>query len=245
MMLRRSVRLLLSAAGCLAVLAGVTAAWADESRWSGTAGVTTDYVLRGVSQSYGGAALQAGVAYHDPVGWFAGAWVSNADPYPFYSDVVEVNAYAGYAWTLGRDFAAQVSYTRYVYAWDQRPRPYGDGELSATVTFRDLISATVSYDPDTVRYATLGYRRGRPSAAYELNGRVPLPWNLSLTGSVGYYDLKHLYGVGYWSAGTGVSWSRGRLALDVTRFYSDATVYRLFDDASADGRWVAGASWRF
>ena len=156
-----------------------------------------------------------------------------------------MNAYAGYALALSRDFTARASYTRYLYAWDGRPRPYAYGELSVTVDYRDLVAATVSYDPDTIRYATLGYRRGKPSSSYELNGRLPLRWNLSLTGSVGYYDLKHLYGVGYWSGATGVSWSRGRLALDLTRFYSEPTVYRLFDEASADGRWVAGASWRF
>jgi uncharacterized protein (TIGR02001 family) len=242
---RRSIRLLLDAAGGLVLLMGSAGAWADDSRWSANVAVTTDYVLRGVSQSYGGAALQAGVSYQHPTGWFAGAWASNADPYPFYSNVAEVNVYAGYAWTLTRDFSARASYTRYVYAFDSRPRPYGYGEFSVTVDYRDVLAATVSYDPDTIRYATLGYRSGRPSAAYELNARVPLPRNLSLTGSVGYYDLTHLYGVGYWSATTGLSWSRGRLALDVTRFYSDPTVERLFDEASVNGRWVASASWRF
>ena len=207
--------------------------------------MTTDYVLRGVSQSYGGAALQAGLSYRHPTGWFGGVWASNADPYPFYSSVAEVNGYAGYAWTLSRDFNARASYTRYAYAWDRRPRPYGYGEVALTVDYRDLLSATVSYDPDTIRFTTLGYRRGRPSSTYDVIARWPLRWNVALTGSVGYTDLTRLYGVGYWSGGTGISWSRGRLAVDLTRFYSDPTVYRLFDDASADGRWVATAAWRF
>jgi uncharacterized protein (TIGR02001 family) len=235
---------LLKAACCIA-FAGAGPACAADGPWGATVAVTSDYVLRGVSQSYGGAALQAGLSYRSPNGWFAGGWASNADPYPFYSDVAEINAYAGYAWTIDRDFSARASYTRYFYAFDRRPRPYDYGELSVTLGFRDLLAATVSYEPDTVRYATPGYRHGKPSASYELNGRLPLRWNLALTGSVGYYDLKHLYGVGYWSGGAGASWSRGRLALDLTHFFSDGTVYRLYDEATADGRWVATASWRF
>jgi uncharacterized protein (TIGR02001 family) len=228
-----------------AVLVGAAPACLADGPWSANLAVTTDYVLRGVSQSYGGAALQGGVNYQSRSGWFAGAWASNVDPYPFYSNAAEVNLYTGYDWSLGRDWSARASVTHYAYALDRRRRPYDYDELSMTLGFQDRLAATVSYQPNAIRYATLGYRRNKPAMAYELTGRWPLRWNLAVTGGVGYYDLTHLYDLGYWSGSAGLSYTRGRFELSATRFFSDATVRRLFDEGTADGRWVASAVWRF
>jgi uncharacterized protein (TIGR02001 family) len=213
--------------------------------WSGSLAATTDYVFRGVSQTYGGAALQGGFNYQSPAGWFAGSWASNVDPYPFGADFAEVDVYAGYGWALGNDWTARASYTRYLYAWDRRRKPYDYGEFAVTLGFRDRLAATVSYQPDSTRFSTLGYASNKPSSAYELTGRWPLPYGFALVGGGGYYDLTHLYGVGYWSGNAGVSYVRGRYSVDVTRFFSDPTVRRLFGDASADGRWVASIVVRF
>lgn len=229
----------------LAALLGFAIPCRADGPWSGTLGATTDYVFRGISQSYGGAALQGGVNYHSQAGWFAGAWASNVDQYPFSTSSVEVNAYAGFGWALGQDWSARTSYTRYLYAFDRRRRPYDYGELSLTLGFRDVLAATISYEPDSTRYAVPGYVRNRQSSAYELSGRWPLPGNFALTGGVGYYDLTHLYGVGYWAGSAGASYVRGRLELDLMRFFADHTAYSLFDEATADGRWVAAAVWRF
>jgi uncharacterized protein (TIGR02001 family) len=230
---------------CFAALAGASPPCHADGPWSGTLAATTDYVFRGVSQSYGGAALQGGINYQSPVGWFAGAWASNVDPYPFGRDFAEVNVYGGFGRALGREWTTRVTYTRYLYAWDHRPKPYDYGEFSLTLGFLDRLAATISYQPDSTRYAVPGYVRNRPATAYELTGRWPLPRNFALVGGVGYYDLTHLYRVGYWSGSVGASYAFRRFEIDVTRFFSDATVRRLFEDATADGRWVATAVWRF
>jgi uncharacterized protein (TIGR02001 family) len=229
---------------CAALLAASTLCHAD-GPWSGSLGATTDYVFRGVSQSYGGAALQGGLNYQSPAGWFAGSWVSNVDPYPFISNAAEVDLYAGFGWALNREWTARASYTRYVYVLDQRRKPYDYGEIAVSVAFEDRLAATVSYQPDATRYSTLGYVRDQPASAYELTGRWPLPRGFALVGGVGYYDLTHLYGVGYWSGSAALSYVHGRFEVDVTRFFSDGTVRRLFEDASADGRWVASIVCRF
>jgi uncharacterized protein (TIGR02001 family) len=230
---------------CVTALLGASALCRADGPWTGSIAATTDYVFRGVSQTYGGAALQGGVNFQSPAGWFAGAWASNVEPYPFVSNAVEFNLYAGFGWALGREWTARAGYTRYLYAWDQRRKPYDYGELAVTLAFQDRLAATVSYQPDATRYSTLGYVRNRPASAYELTGRWPLPRGFALVGGGGYYDLTHLYGVGYWSANAGVSYVRGRFELDVSRFFSDGTVRRLFEDASADGRWAASIVCRF
>ena len=238
-------RVSLQAALALLLLGSGGDVRAQGSPWSGTVAATTDYVFRGVSQTYGEAALQGGVNYQSPVGWFVGAWASNVQPYPFGMHAAEVNLYGGFGRALGSEWTARATYTRYLYLWDRRPAAYDYGELSLTFAFEDRLAATVSYQPDSTRYAIPGYVRNRPATAYELSGRWPLPRNFALTAGVGYYDLKHLYGVAYWSGSTGASYVHGRFELDVARFYAEPGVRRLFEDASTDGSWVATAVVRF
>jgi len=206
---------------------------------------TTDYVFRGVSQTYGEPALQGAVNYRDSSGWFAGAWGSNVDPYPFGSTEAEINAYAGFGLSLNPEWTARGTYTRYVYAWKARPKSYDYDEFSMSLAFEDRWIATVSYEPDSARYSTLGYVHDRPAYSYEMAARWPLPERLAISAGVGYYDLTHLYGAGYWSGNAGLDYTHGRFEVQVVRFFSDGTVRRLFGDASADGSWVATAIFRF
>jgi len=242
---RRRVRALLAAAPWLVACLGASPLCRADGSWSGTIAATTDYVFRGVSQTYGEAALQGGINYQSTLGWFAGAWASNVNPYPFVTDSAELNVYGGLGWAFGSAWTARATYTRYLYAWDHRPKSYDYGELSLTLGFEDRIAATVSYQPDSSRYGIPGYVHNRPAAAYELSGRWPLPRDFALTAGVGYYDLTRLYGVGYWSGSAGASYLRGRFEIDLARFFAEPTVRRLFEDASADGQWVATAIWRF
>ncbi len=239
------LRASLHAALALVLFGSGGACGAQGSPWSGTVALTSDYVFRGVSQTYGEAALQGSVNYQGPVGWFAGAWGSNVQPYPFGVHAAEANLYGGFARALGSEWATRATYTRYLYAWDRRSAPYDYGELSLTLAFEDRFAATVSYQPDSTRYAIPGYVRNRPAAAYELSGRWPLPRNFALTAGVGYYDLTRLYRVSYWSGSTGASYLHGRFEFDVARFFAEPGVRRLFEDASADGSWVATVVYRF
>jgi uncharacterized protein (TIGR02001 family) len=245
MSIRSRVRVGVEASLCIALLVGAPPPGRADGPWSGTVAVTTDYVFRGVSQTYGDAALQAGLNYQSPAGWFGGAWASNVEPYPFGSNSAEIDVYTGFGWLLSPEWTARASYTRYLYAWDHRPAAYDSGEFAVTVGLQDRLSATVSWQPDDTGYSALGYARHRQSFAYELTGRWPLPKAFALVGGVGYYDLSRLYGTSYWSGDAGVSYSHGRLEVDLMRFFSDATVRRLFEDASADGRWAATAVFRF
>ena len=70
--------------GC--VLGWILASWPAVGRVQGAYGghvaVTTDYVLRGVSQTRGAPALQADLHYTTANGWYAGAWASTVDLNP-------------------------------------------------------------------------------------------------------------------------------------------------------------------
>lgn len=162
--------------------------------WSASAGLTTDYVFRGVSQTYSGGAVQLGANYQNPDGWFAGSWASNVDPYPGGSAALELDLYTGYRRALSDDFNATLTYTHYQYVNDKRYVRYNYDEIALSAGYLDEVVATVSYQPNSTLYTNLGLAEDRPSMAYELALRWPLPAGFALTAGAGYYDLHRLFG---------------------------------------------------
>jgi uncharacterized protein (TIGR02001 family) len=216
-----------------------------EGVWNGSVGAATDYVYRGVSQTYDSAALQLGGNYQSPLGWFVGAWGSNVNPYPHAGSSAELDLYAGATRPLGEDFSTRVAYTHYTYLDDPRHAHYDYDELSVTAAYLDRLSATVSYEPDSVSYSTVGFERHRAVAAFELTGRYPVLWGLAVTGGVGYYDLQQLFGVNYWAGNVGLAYVYKRLTIEVDTFIVDSTVARLYGEQSANGTWTLSAVYRF
>src|SRR5271165_5324063 len=220
-------------------------AGAADGTWSASIGASTDYVYRGVSQTHDSGALQLGANYQSSQGWFAGTWGSNVDPYPFGASAIELDLYTGIHRPLGEDFAATVSYTRYQYLDDPRRAHYDYDEFAVSASYRDNLVATLSYQPGSTLYSDLGFARRRASYAYELGARWPVPNGFGLVAGAGYYDLSRLFGVKYWAADAGVQYVYRRLTLDLTRYFADSAVSRLYEGASADGAWVFSAVYRF
>jgi len=216
-----------------------------DGAWSGSLGATSDYVYRGISQTYGGGAVQLGANYQSTSGWFAGAWGSNVDPYPGGASFEELDVYGGLIRPIGADFTVRGVYTHYAYLQDPRPARYDYDEIAVSIAYSDLAAATVSYQPDSTAYSDLGFARRRSSLGYELTGRWPLRAGFALTGGAGYYDLHDLFGVGYWAGNLGVAYGYRRLTLGVSRFFCDTTASKLYEDASANGTWAFSAAWRF
>jgi len=220
-------------------------ACAAEGSWSASLGATSNYVYRGISQTYGGAAVQLGASYQSALGWFAGAWGSNVDPYPGGESFRELDFYTGVIRPLGQDFTVQGTYTHYGYLHDPRSANYDHNEVSVALAYLDLIAASVSYQPDSTSYSDLGFAQRRSALAYEITARWPLPKGFAATAGAGYYDLHDLFGVGYWAGDLGLSYVYRRLTVGVSRFFCDSTAARLYEDASADGTWAVSAIWRF
>jgi uncharacterized protein (TIGR02001 family) len=216
-----------------------------EGAWSASLAGTSNYVYRGISQTYGGAAAQLGVSYQSASGWFAGAWGSNVDPYPGGESFEELDLYAGVVHPLGRDFTVQGTYTHYSYLHDPRTANYEHNEVSVAMAYLDLIAASVSYQPDSTSYSQLGFAQKRSALAYEVNARWPLPLGFAATAGAGYYDLRDLFGVGYWAGNLGLSYVHRRLSVGISKFFCDSTAARLYEDASANHAWAVSTVLRF
>lgn len=210
--------------------------------------LASDYRVRGLSQTRGEPAVQGGIHASFDTGWFVGAWASTIDRSRGSSAPLELDTFAGFAWSLDDDWAAKLTLTHYWYVDDPLPARYDYDELSASLVFRGQLVATVSWSPNSTHF---GYHAARwqvergATFSYELTGVQPLNQVIGLTAGVGYYDLQQLFGTGYWYWNVGMSCAMGPLRLDVAHIDSDDTAQRLFGSPMTQPGWTAAISWRF
>jgi uncharacterized protein (TIGR02001 family) len=76
------VRLLAGGIVLLVSLAIGTPRCAGADRWDGSLGITSDYVVRGISRSNDRAALQLDLYYLNDSGFLVGLFASNTQMYP-------------------------------------------------------------------------------------------------------------------------------------------------------------------
>lgn len=91
---------------CLALCAGAAQssendAESSTAQWTANAGVVSQYVSRGIRQTWGKPAAQAGVDVTLPGGWSAGTWASTVSDRFMEKGRVEWDLYGGYTGSLG------------------------------------------------------------------------------------------------------------------------------------------------
>lgn len=161
---------------------------------SGSAGVVSDYLYRGVSLSDGQAAPRLAVNYDRADGWYAGGQVVSARLGGAAGRAAQWLGYAGYAHQLPSGLSWEAGVSR--YAFPQRPG-WHFNELHGGVAL-DNFSARVSYSPDYLGLRTRTWY-GEASGGVDLPaGRLRAFWHLGYLGSVraapgamiGRYDVR-------------------------------------------------------
>lgn len=209
---------------------------------SGSVAITTDYIYRGLSLSAGQPAAQAGVQFHSS-GWNAGMWGSSVDFQNGAGSAYELDLQAGYTWQLSPDWSMQLGVVHYAYLDDHdTDYDYDYDEVTASVSYQQRATASVSWSPNTSKRTYQGFVRERQALAYELSLLQPLHSQWSVYGGLGYYDLRDLVDAGYWYWSTGLAFTWQNVQIDLLHIDSDSTATRLFD---ADSRWTAALTWRF
>ncbi len=157
----------LKAAILAALLLAPTVSFAEEaeSNFSWNAGVFSDYVFRGVSQTGKDVAFQGGVDYSfGDSGFYVGAWGSNIDFGAQAAPDIEIDAYVGYNTDIGEKVNFDVMLTRYTYHGANSG--YGNidyNELITKIALKDVATLTLAYANDysnideKVFYANLGH----------------------------------------------------------------------------------------
>lgn len=80
------------------------------------AGVTSNYVFRGLTQTDDGIAPQGGIDYVHEIGFYAGAWASNVEDSTVGDKGYETDLYAGYNFKLNENVMFDVGYIAYLYS---------------------------------------------------------------------------------------------------------------------------------
>lgn len=142
---------------------------------TGSVGLVSNYVFRGLTQTNQEPALQAGLLATLPSGLYAGMWGSSvswfSDAYPTTSSSLEIDLYAGYKHSLGEGFSCDVGLLRYQYPGD----------------YPGIGGAVV--EPDTTElYAALSWKMLTLKGSYSLGDTFGVndssgTWYADLTGS--------------------------------------------------------------
>jgi uncharacterized protein (TIGR02001 family) len=209
----------------------------------GDAGIASDEVFRGLSQSDHQLSPQLDLHYSFS-GWYAGVTALGVRRGPYDSVGAGLIAYLGYQYRISDDWSTSLAARHYDYPGYQFRDDYDYEEGALSVSWRELIVATVMAAPD-VFFADLQGHHGRgPAYTYEIGGRLPLVLGLCANAGIGYYNLDHQIGTGYayWSAGISKQWRS--VNFDVRYVGTDETARRRFEQF-AENRLVLSALYLF
>ena len=169
----------LVAMGLVLALAGTSGA---SARIGASVSLVSDYVFRGVSQTFEDPAAQAGLNYSHDNGLYAGFWGSNVD---FGTEAdLELDLYAGFAKELENDFSWEVGAIHYAYPGESE---IDFDEVYAGVGYR-FLSLKYSYSDD---FAGSGGR----SDYLEIGASFELPRNFGFGFSAGQSTFDDRVGI--------------------------------------------------
>lgn len=189
-------------------------------------GLVSEYVFRGIRQTWGNPAIQGGVDYAHASGFYAGAWMSNTSANLYANANVEIDLYGGYRGAVG-DFSYDVGLLQYFYP--------GSGYGNNPNTLEGYVAAGYSFL--TLKYShsfsdLFGWVGSKNSGYLDLTATYELVPTLNLVGHVGRQRV----------AGTsseGASYTDWKLG--VTKDFSGTVVGLSYINTNASGAWYTNA----
>lgn len=181
-----------------ALLASSNVALADGSV-SGNLALTSDYLFRGLSQTWGGPALQGGVDWSSGR-WHVGAWASNVSHNSYPGGGAELDVFGDVGLFQRGDWSARMGLYSYGYPGanvnDARPplasRSFDTLEGNASLTWKSwtlkVSRALSDYFGADVEQGYAGSTRG--TQYLQLDGSIPLGARWSLAPHLGYTDYR-------------------------------------------------------
>lgn len=157
---------------------------------TGNVALTSDYVFRGLTQSWGRPAIQGGADHANPNGFAAGFWGSSVSERSYPGGAMELDLYASYGRAIDRDWSWRAGIYGYVYPGanlDQAGLParsLNTAEANVALSWRQF---TLKYNRSLTDYFGVdteqGYRGDSKGTGYlQLDTAFPLSdaWSLAL-----------------------------------------------------------------
>ena len=133
---------------------------------SANIGISSDYFVRGTTQTNHGAAVSGGLDYSNASGSYAGTWISNI------ADGTEIDLYAGYAGDMG-SIGYDVGIIHYGY-------PITSGDIDAQEIYIsgswEFVNASlnINTDSDAGMYAAVGLSHDMAGLSWNLHNGTSL-----------------------------------------------------------------------
>ena len=197
---------LVALAGALALTALPSISQAQGSPLSFNASVTSDYRYRGISQTRLKPALQGGVDYALPAGFYIGAWGSTIKWIKDWGGDanVEIDLYGGYKGDIAKNLGYDIGVLQYVYpgastpVWDTGFKNPNTTELYGAMTFGPAI-AKLSYALTNLfgNYDFTNNKKSSGSVYLDLSASFEVGAGISLAPHVGYQKVKNITNASY------------------------------------------------
>ncbi|SDG61149.1 TorF family putative porin [Propionivibrio dicarboxylicus] len=240
---------LLASAFSVPALAQTAAApEAAPSPLTGNLGLFSSYRFRGIDQTYGKPALQGGVDYAHPSGFYVGNWNSNVSSGAGFPDGnLEMDFYGGYKANVG-DLGLDLGAILYYYPGSEA-KVLGTGAHSGAVTNKEVyIGATWKFLSLKYNYAVDDYfslrgwdstgastgKTTRGSGYLDFTANYDLGDGWGLVGHFGHLNLKNSY------KGSYSDWKVG-----VTKDLSGWVVGLSYLDTNANGKCSGATGYQF
>ncbi len=187
--------LLLAAAGSINAHAEDSAT--STSSITGNVAITSDYMFRGLTQTWGHPAIQGGGDLTLPNGFAAGLWGSSISEKLYPGATAELDLYASYGANINSDWSWRTGLYGYLYPGGNLDeaglpsRSFNTLEANGALTFKWL---TLKYSRSLTDYFAIdteqGYRDDSQGTGYlQLDATVPLNETWSLALHAGYTDI--------------------------------------------------------
>ncbi|MBN8947480.1 MAG: hypothetical protein J0I74_10245 [Rhodanobacter sp.] len=192
----------------VAVLAGglllAASAQAEDNagKLSGNLALTSDYIFRGLSQGWGGPAIQGGVEYAGASGFVGGASGSSISDRSYPGGSMEIDLYASYGRPIGNDWSWRAGVYSYLYPGANLDRAGLPSRSLTTVEANMALSwkiLTVKYNHSLTDYfgadVEQGYRGDSKGSRYlqlDLDWPLADAWSLLLHAGHTHYTTRLL-----------------------------------------------------
>lgn len=204
---------------CVVLLGAAPAASAFDL--SGSAALTSDYVLRGISQTQGDATPQLGAKLTLDSGVYVAAWGSRVDYGPALGTDAEVDLSAGWNRTFGERLNLDVNLTRYFYPGTREPAYLDYNEVIATLTLDQRWWTMLAWSDDV--FAT-----GQRGVYVEVGAKFPLGDAFRFETIAGHYDLDDAYAASYHRAQLSAIYTVGKVDLRASGHWTGGDAERIF-----------------
>jgi uncharacterized protein (TIGR02001 family) len=176
------------------------------SPWSFNVGGVSEYRYRGISQTRLKPALQGGIDYASPSGFYVGTWASTIKwVQDAYGDAkVEVDLYGGYKGEIAKDVGYDVGLLQYVYpsaktaGWNASYKDPNTTEVYGAITFGP-VTTKLSYALTDLfgNYDFAAKKSSKGSMYLDISASFDVGGGLTLAPHVGYQKVQNIANASY------------------------------------------------